>query len=215
MFPNESLPEDLTVAEGQPAGFACEAKTTSDRGLAATVAFWVTSSDSPREPVQCLNCSFSPSSLFSCSITVDKGGCLGLSFTNSSYGQELDKTHHLTATWDHVSTAQNGSVVTCAIAVRGMTQWKNSATLSVRKDSPTQSNLPSTSLPGRKDNPETSEETRNIVLISTGAVMLVIALTVGLLAVVWCFCRKRNSSVLVADGKKWQHVTTTEDDIEL
>ena len=209
MFPNESLPEDLAVAEGQPATFACEAKTRDN--LATTVAFWVTSSDSHREPVQCLNCSFSPSSLFSCSITVDKGGCLGLSFTNSSYGQELDKTHHLTATWDHVSTAQNGSVVTCAIAVRGMTQWENSATLSVNEA------VPTSPLPAPTPTLERKEEALNdVVPISIGAaaaaILFVIAFTVGLLVVVWCFYRKAKSST-----NDWMQLqkSPSDDDVQL
>lgn len=125
----------MTVTEGQSAASHCQAKTTVCRGLTATLAFFVRSPDSP-EPVQCLNCSFSPStSLLSCTKTV-KDGCSGLTFFNSSSGVMFDITHHFTAHWDQVTAEQNGSEVTCAIAVRGMTQWQNSATLIVNRAAP-------------------------------------------------------------------------------
>ena len=212
LLTNESLPEDLTVAEGQPAIFHCQAKTTRDHGLKATVAFFVHSPDSP-EPMQCLICHFTPSSLFSCTKTVDKGGCYGLSFLNISSGQDFDKTHHLTAQWDKVEAGQNGSVVTCAIAVKGMTQWLNSATLMIRNANLTETPiLPTTPTPERKN--DNSDGKRNVMLISIGAVVAVMLVTLGLSVVAWCFYRKRNSPVFVTDGKKWQRAPT-EDDIAL
>ena len=210
LFTNESLPEDLTVAEGQPAVFHCQAKTTRDHGLKATVAFLVHSPDSP-EPMQCLNCSFSPSSLFSCTKTVDKGGCYGLRFLNSTSGQDFDKTHHLTAQWDQVGAGQNGSVVMCAIAVKGTIQWQNSATLSVTITAPTSTSVPTPTLESKKD---TSDKDIDVVLIIIGAVVAVVAViafTVGLLVVIWCFNRPTQC---VTDVKQWQK-TSTEGDLEL
>ena len=203
IFTNESLPEDVTVTEGQSAAFHCQAKTTVDRGSTATLAFFVRSPDSP-EPVQCLNCSFLPStSLFSCTKTV-KGDCSGLTFFNSSSGLMFDITHHFTARWDQVTAEQNESEVTCAIAVRGMTQWQHSATLIVNRATPV------------RDVPETND--CDVVLMVSAAVVavavLVIAFAVVLSVVILCAYKRRNSSPSNTDGKKWQKAPTR-DDMEL
>ena len=84
-------------------------------------------SSESRDPVQCLNCTFSSRELSLCL----EGNCSGLQFFSSSTGDPNMLTHNLTAQWNRVDVNQSGHEVVCAVAVDGVTQWVHSATLTV------------------------------------------------------------------------------------
>ena len=121
------------VSVGDSATFYCEASTEYDStdAVNATVAFLVRAPES-RDLMECLNCSFSATELSSCSEMVNEGTtCSGLEFVNSSSSSGDDGLliHNLTAQWNQVETQLIGYEVVCAIAVDGVTQWANTATL--------------------------------------------------------------------------------------
>ena len=83
--------------------------------------------------MQCFNCSFNREELVSC--RQEDQGCWGLHVSNSSSGPYVS-SHHLTAVWSKADRNLSGSEVVCAIAVRGITQWAHTATLTVLPASP-------------------------------------------------------------------------------
>ena len=121
LFPEESLPKEVTVDAGQSADFHCFAQTTELTAL--TVAFLVLPPDS-HDLMECLNCSFSTTELTLCNEVVDEGSCSDLQFSFSSFGSPNLLT-------GQVDTHQSGYAVVCAIAVQGVIQWAHTATLNV------------------------------------------------------------------------------------
>ena len=83
--------------------------------------------------MQCFNCSFTRDELVSCH--QEDQGCWGLQVSNSSSGLPVSR-HRLTAVWSKADRNLSDSEVVCAIAVRGITQWAHTATLTVLPASP-------------------------------------------------------------------------------
>ena len=156
-YPNVSLPASRTVQEGQLAEFHCQAASDEDERAYIfsppfSVAFLI-GVPSTASHTDCYNCSFSRGSI-DCSGT-DAGVCGRVEFANTSTGHPDRQTHELIARWRSAGEEDNGTVVVCAIASRGITQWANSATLTVlpsslipmtTSSSPTFSSSPSPSL---------------------------------------------------------------------
>ena len=130
LFPNESLPEDLSVTEGQPAEFNCDPKTSEDKSATFTVAYLV-STPSHSNLTECFNATFSKTYPLNLHSHKSNGSCSGLEVLNSTSGHSLDLTYHLTARWPSPTPSLSGAEVVCAIASRGITQWAKTATLSV------------------------------------------------------------------------------------
>ena len=127
----------MIVTEGQRAEFNCDALTTDSvlplaQHTHLTVAILVHAPPSPG-PMQCFNCSFNREELVSC--RQEDEGCWGLQVSNSSSGLVVFN-HRLTAVWSKADRNLSGSEVVCAIAVRGITQWAHTATLTVLPASP-------------------------------------------------------------------------------
>ena len=87
-----------------------------------------------------------------------------MSFSNYTSGHPNIVMHHLTAHWEEVGSVYNGSEVACAIAVEGATQWFNSATLTVVASTET----------ADERNDGNSIQTRDIVLVTVGIVLVVV-----------------------------------------
>ena len=129
LFPGEDLPMDQTVTSGAPAEFTCQASTEYDSSDEETVTLAI-SVGFPGYLEQCTNCTFSATEELSCEGSVDE--CSGLKFSRDSSGRLDDRLiHNLTARWDQVGLELDGYRVACAIAVDGVTQWVNTATLTV------------------------------------------------------------------------------------
>ena len=181
MFPEENLPNEVTVGAGEPANFNCQARIEdeSNFGLPAssvTVALLVRSPDSS-EMTQCLRCGFSTSELTMCGEVVDEGSCSGLQFI---FDHPDLLTHNVTAHWSQVDTRHNGSEVVCAIAVREVTQWAHTATLTVIPATYTPVLVAATptitsSTPSSIAIPKESVDNRELVIgVTVGVVTLVI-----------------------------------------
>jgi hypothetical protein len=129
LFPNETLPRDITVVEGEIAEFACEAGTGYEASdvESATISFLVQPPQSP-DFTECLNYRVSATELSPCT---KMERCSNMQFSNSSLGESAPFTHTLTARWSKVKVEFDGYRVACALAVNGVTQWKKSATLTV------------------------------------------------------------------------------------
>lgn len=188
LFPDETLPQDVTVTAGQPAAFSCQAQTIVETSgispTSLTVAFHVWSPASPAL-MECFNCTFSSSELSSCRQWVDKVGCSGLLFLNSSVGTSPSlRSHALTARWARVDPHQTGSKVVCAIAAGGITQWAHTATLTVTL----------TVTPATRPTPRDSAQGRSLWAVSS---VVMVAVVVGVCALSLLLCYKhlhRNAS---------------------
>jgi hypothetical protein len=187
LFPNKSLPGNVTVTEGQPADFHCDVKTTRYGGLAFTVAIFFKPPSS--NFTECFNRSFSYSDSHVQNNLKTNGSCDGLVLSNSSSGQNLDKMHHLTASWPHPSVALSGAEVLCAIASSGITQWAQTATLTILPSSPF--SLPSLSTP-------VQPSSRHPELRALGAISLLLVAAVSFLGVLlWWRYRKQSSTIKI------------------
>ncbi|CAI8045103.1 hypothetical protein GBAR_LOCUS24955 [Geodia barretti] len=134
LFPNETLPRDITVVEGDFAEFACEAGTgyEASDNESATISLLVQLPQSP-DFTECFNCRVSATELSSCT---KMERCFNIQFSSSSFGETTPFTHTLTAHWSKVKEEFDGYRVSCALAVNGVTQWKKSATLTVEPAPP-------------------------------------------------------------------------------
>ena len=129
LLPNDSLPADVTVVEGQEADFHCIAHTTEQTLSVFTVAFLVKLPSS--NLTQCYNYTFSQTKPLSVITIVKNSSCSDLVSINSESGHREDRTNHLTASWASVNLSLSGAEVVCAQASRGITQWAKTATLTV------------------------------------------------------------------------------------
>ena len=131
LFPGEDLPMDQTVTSGAPAEFTFQASTEYDSSDEETVTLAI-SVGFPGYLEQCTNCTFSATEELLCEGSADEGtSCSGLKFSRDSSGSLDRLIHNLTARWDQVGLELDGYRVACAIAVDGVTQWVNTATLTV------------------------------------------------------------------------------------
>ena len=136
-YTNISLPTNETVQEGQSAEFHCQAASDEDPSSPSSTGFSVAfliAVPSTASHTDCYNCSFSRSSI-DCS-GADVGVCGRVEFAYTSTGHPDRQTHELSARWRSAGEEDNGTVVVCAIASRSITQWANSATLTVLPSSP-------------------------------------------------------------------------------
>jgi hypothetical protein len=198
LFPEENLPNEVTVDAGQAANFKCQARIEdeSSGGLPAssvTVAFLVRSPDSS-ELTQCLNCSFSMTELTMCREMVDEGSCSGLQFVKSSSNV---LTQNLTAHWSEVDMRHSGYEVVCAIAVNGITQWAHTATLTVTPATYTPIIVAATptftsTTPSPSENPRESVNNRELVTGVTVGVVLLVIIVITVLCVLGLVVWYRN-----------------------
>ena len=224
LFPDESLPKEVTVDAGQSAYFHCLARTTELTDGPLTVAFLVLSPDS-HDLMECLNCSFSPTELTLCNEVVDEGSCSDLQFSSSSFGSPNLLTHNLTAHWGQVDTHQSGYEVVCAIAAQGVIQWAHTATLNVI---PTTHTVTSTALTSTTPTvTPTSDDTRETVqglserevvsIIASGVVVVVVSIgivcTLGL--ILWYRHRHMKNSKISATKPEENEMLRYSEKIEL
>ena len=209
LFPDENLPTEVTVEAGHSAEFHCQAGTDSD-AISSTVAFFVKQPES-QDLMQCLNCSFSPTELSLCEETVNYGSCFGLKFSNTSFSNPNLLTHNLTAHWSEVDTSHTGYEVVCAIAVDGITQWVNTATLTVLSATatPTTPSIKPTVTLTSDDIDSKNEGTQNqlsnglIVGVTVGAVVGVgVALTVLILGLVLYHRQRHQKKRRILDSEQ-------------
>ena len=197
LFINESLPQDQTVFAGKEAVFSCLVQTSQPSAIeTATVAFLVRAPES-RDLMECLNCSFSATELSFCSEMVNEGTtCSGLEFANSSSSSGGDGLliHNLTAQWYQVEIQLIGYEVVCAIAVDGVTQWANTATLTVL---PTPSTTPH------------NDKTYNTPLIVVSAIVVVIVVIAAISTVTLAICRLQRYRQKLKN--KWPKASTKDD----
>jgi hypothetical protein len=187
LFPNKSLPGNVTVIEGQPADFHCDVKTTRNGGYSFTVAIFLKPPSS--NFTECFNRSFSQSDSYVQNNLKTNGSCDGLVLRNSSSGQNFDKIHHLTASWLRPSIALSGAEVLCAIASSGITQWAQTATLTILPSS--LFSLPSLSTP-------VQPSSQRPELRALGAISLLLVAAVLFLGVLlWWRYRKQSSTIQI------------------
>ena len=186
LFPGEDLPMDQTVTSGTSAEFLCQASTRYDSSDEETVTLAI-SVGFPGYLEQCTNCTFSATEELSCEGSADeRTSCSGLKFSRDSSGS-LDNRliHKLTARWDQVGLELDGYRVACAIAVDGVTQWVNTATLTVLAvlATPTTSpTTPSVTVTAKETNDQNNDlSSGEIAGIVVGGVAIV---CVGVLVVV-------------------------------
>ena len=192
------------MVEGSPADFHCQFHTTITT-FTDTVAVLVRPPGSG-DLVECLNCTFTTSALVGCIRAVDKDSCDEITFSNVISGHSLLVIHHLAARWAQVGAWHSGSEVVCAIAVRGVTQWRRTATLTVLEADQTERNA---------ENEDQAFATRDVVLLLVGAVVAVILLEIllagGLLLLHF---RRGKLQISSIGGRKWLPAPT-EDDTEM
>ena len=117
---SDRIPANLSVAEGQPAQFHCKAQSTQEKTF--TVAFLVKLHSLGL--TECSKYTFSATQSLLPAYTSQKGSCSGLNFS-------VNIDHYLTATWPSVNLTMSGAEVVCAQASSGITQWAQTATLTV------------------------------------------------------------------------------------
>ena len=194
---------------GDRTHFQCKASTgyeTNDEE-SVTISFQIRPPHSPHDSIECFNCSISATEVSSCS---ERDQCFDVEISMSSYGDDDGSsrlTHTLNAVWSETDARLDGYEVMCVLAVNGVVQWENSASLTADTATTTTDSItphvtpiqPSSNTDtDRMENTDSSGERRRglsvgaIIGISVGA--LVIVLTV--LAVV-CVV-----SVVVVDRKR-------------
>ena len=193
LFPNVSLPEDQTVREGELAQFFCHVSSTEEEVILQfspflSVAFLL-HSPSSGTLTPCFSCSFSRFEIGECRVTGEPA-CAGLQFSNTSSGVAGVRSHQLAAQWGQVGINHSGSEVVCALAVSAVTQWTQTATLTVLPASPS---------------PQPSDE-REAGLLALASLVAVGVVAVGVCAgVLVCWCkrhgRKNASQTLREQGE--------------
>ena len=145
---NQSLPLDLSVSDGDSAVFHC--RTAYDTFSPPVIASVFSVALLLRSPANtsftdCYSCSFSydPSTI-RCN-TSSASICKRVKSVNRRVGL---RTHELESAWGVARLQDNGTEVVCAVASQTITQWANTATLTVLPTSPSllPSLLPSSSL---------------------------------------------------------------------
>lgn len=145
--------------EGEMALFECEAGTSYEEidPDNVTLSLLIQPSASLGY-LECLNCTISAINISACQ--ENKENCFNLEFTTgyrvSSVVPGMERLiHRVTGQWGGVDVEFNQYRIACALAVNGVTQWLNSATITI---APTVTSLPpsrpSTPTPASTQHPE-------------------------------------------------------------
>ena len=178
LLPNVSLPEDQTVREGQSAQFFCHVASSEETVTLQFSPFlsaaFLLRSPSSGTLTPCFSCSFSRLEIGECRMTGEPA-CAGLQFSNTTSGLARARSHQLEAQWGQVGLNHSGSEVVCALAVSAVTQWTQTATLTVLPASPS---------------PPPSDE-REAGLLALASLVAVGVVAVGVCAgVLVCWCKR-------------------------
>ena len=201
---------------GDRTHFQCKASTgyeTNDEE-SVTISFQIRPPHSPYDSIECFNCSITATEVSSCS---ERDQCFDVEISMSSYGDDDGSssrlTHTLNAVWSEIDARLDGYEVMCVLAVNGVVQWDNSASLTVDTATTTTDSITPHVTPileeqpsnntdtDRMENTDSSGERRRglsvgaIIGISVGALVIVLTVlaVVCVVSVVVVVGRKRGS----------------------
>ena len=204
---NSSLPLSQTVGEGQAAEFNCIALdrkySSSIYNMGLTVSLLVKRPFS-ESFMNCYSCELAYNlNSISC-MPNDTGICHGLQFRKRVVGL---RTLDVMATWNPTVAQDSGALVMCAIASYGITQWVNTATLTVLPTSSAvySSTTPSSLAPSSPPPPFSSLIEENHLILASTTVLVVVCVG-GFLVTIGIVCwikrkRKRSEGNRLQQGK--------------